>query len=548
LQQRTDGSRVEATAYVAEESNVSDHGFRSAGVRPAAVAGSWYPEEPGHLTSQVEVMLEAARPWTREAALRAVVVPHAAIRYSGPTAAHAYIALRPEQHRRVVVLAPNHRVALNGAAVDPSSHYQTPLGRMAVDLEAVEQLAAQPDFWCSTEPFEQEHAIEMQLPFLQHRLPDARLVPVIIGDVQGEDSDRIAASLAPLLDGSTLVVVSSDFMHYGSNFGYVPFNEDVAGKIRDYDAQAIDAITRGSFDDFQSVLKRTNNTICGRKPIGVLLQLMPRTWKGELRSYTNSGEITGDYGHSVSYAALAFSEGDDEPKRLAAAAERMIRDADRIVAGEARSASAPDWGGSATLSLADRRTLLRLARQSIEAAVRDGPEPQRPVVGEPPAAFSAPAAVFVSLHRRRGGRLRGCVGWLEARRSLVEAVIENAEAAALRDPRFDPVEAEELPDLEIEISVLGPMIDVDDFEAIQVGRDGLLIDKEEKRGVLLPQVPVQLRWNREQFLENLCRKADLPAGAWRSGARIRRFAAEVFSEAELGEAGELGAEQGSAPS
>jgi AmmeMemoRadiSam system protein A len=296
------------------------------------------------------------------------------------------------------------------------------------------------------------------------------------------------------------------------------------------------------------VLKRTNNTICGRKPIGVLLQLMPRTWKGELRSYTNSGEITGDYGHSVSYAALAFSEGDDEPKRLAAAAERMIRDADRIVAGEARSASAPDWGGSATLSLADRRTLLRLARQSIEAAVRDGPEPQRPVVGEPPAAFSAPAAVFVSLHRRRGGRLRGCVGWLEARRSLVEAVIENAEAAALRDPRFDPVEAEELPDLEIEISVLGPMIDVDDFEAIQVGRDGLLIDKEEKRGVLLPQVPVQLRWNREQFLENLCRKADLPAGAWRSGARIRRFAAEVFSEAELGEAGELGAEQGSAPS
>src|SRR5262245_64935264 len=96
---------------------MSDQGFRSAGVRSAAVAGSWYPEEPGHLTSQVEVMLEAARPWTRDAALRAVVVPHAAIRYSGPTAAHAYIALRPGQHRRVVVLAPNHRVALTGAEI-----------------------------------------------------------------------------------------------------------------------------------------------------------------------------------------------------------------------------------------------------------------------------------------------------------------------------------------------------------------------------------------------------------------------------------------------
>jgi MEMO1 family protein len=527
---------------------MSDQGFQSAGVRPAAVAGSWYPGEPGHLTSQVEVMLDAARPWTREAALRALVVPHAAIRYSGRTAAHAFIALRPGQHRRVVVLAPNHRVALNGAAVDPSSHYETPLGRMAVDLEAVERLAAQPGFWCSTEPFEQEHAIEMQLPFLQHRLPDARLVPVIVGDVQGEDFDQVAASLAPLLDGSTLVVVSSDFMHYGSNFGYVPFKEDVSEKIRDYDAQAIDAITRGSLEDFQSVLRRTNNTICGRKPIGVLLQLMPRTWKGELRSYTNSGEITGDYGHSVSYAALAFCEEDDEPKRLAAAAEKMIRDADRIVAGESRPASAPGWGGFSPLAAAERRTLLRLARQSIVAAVQSGPGPQRPVVEDAPAAFGAPAAVFVSLHRRRGGRLRGCVGWLEARRSLVEAVIENAEAAALRDPRFDPVEAAELPDLEIEISVLGPMIEVDDFEAIEVGRDGLLIEKDEKRGVLLPQVPVQLHWNREQFLENLCRKAGLPAGAWRSGARIRRFTAEVFSETELGEPGELGAGRGSAPS
>jgi AmmeMemoRadiSam system protein B/AmmeMemoRadiSam system protein A len=512
---------------------MSGQDFQSTGARPAAVAGSWYPEEPGHLTSQVEVMLDAARPWRRSALLRALVVPHAGLRYSGPTAAHGYVAAGRDHHQRVVVLAPNHRFPLTGAAVDPSSHYESPLGRVAVDLEAVEALASQPHFVCSPRPFAQEHAIEMQLPFLQHRLPRATLVPVLVGELRGDEFDEVAASLSALLDARTLFVISSDFMHYGKAFGYVPFVDRVEENIRSFDAQAIDAITRGSFDDFHSVLERTGNTICGRRPLGVLLQMLPRTWKGELRGYTTSGTITGDWSHSVSYAALAFTEGDDESEKLAAEAEEMVREADRMGSFDAGSPLDSPWPRD-SIPEQDQRTLLRLARESVtHAAHGTSPPSDLYTASELSPRLNAPRAAFVSLHTRRSGRLRGCIGWLEARKALVDAVVENARAAATRDPRFAAVAPEEVEDLDIEISVLGPLLDVEDVAEIEVGRDGLLIDMEARRGILLPQVPVQLHWGREEFLDNVCRKAGLPADAWKRGARIQRFEAVVFSEAEL---------------
>src|SRR5262245_41262493 len=117
---------------------MSDPHFPSAASRPAAVAGSWYPEDPGALARSVASMLQAAPPWPPGRRPRALVVPHAGLRYSGPTAASAYAALSSSALRRVVVLAPNHRAAVWGAAVDPSAHYESPLGNMAVDLAAVE--------------------------------------------------------------------------------------------------------------------------------------------------------------------------------------------------------------------------------------------------------------------------------------------------------------------------------------------------------------------------------------------------------------------------
>jgi AmmeMemoRadiSam system protein A len=176
------------------------------------------------------------------------------------------------------------------------------------------------------------------------------------------------------------------------------------------------------------------------------------------------------------------------------------------------------------LTEADQQRLLRLARQALEEGVRGH---RLTEVEELPAVFREPCGAFVSLHK--GSRLRGCIGYVEALKPLFAAVRECAVGAALRDPRFDPVTPEELAALRLEISVLSPLVDIAP-EQIEVGRHGLLISRRAQRGLLLPQVAVEWKWNRERFLEETCLKAGLPPDAWRHGARIQAFTAQVFEE------------------
>lgn len=180
------------------------------------------------------------------------------------------------------------------------------------------------------------------------------------------------------------------------------------------------------------------------------------------------------------------------------------------------------------LSLETRRELLQVARDAIAAAV-DGRsyEPQ----ALPPEAEAA-AGAFVTIHQH--GELRGCIGQIEARQPLAAAVAQCAMSAATRDPRFAPMSAHELnAGTEIEISVLTPMQRVASPDEIEVGRDGLLIQQGYRSGLLLPQVATEWGWDRDTFLAHTCRKAGLPQDAWKHGAEIFRFQAEIFSERDL---------------
>jgi len=176
------------------------------------------------------------------------------------------------------------------------------------------------------------------------------------------------------------------------------------------------------------------------------------------------------------------------------------------------------------LTEAEQRTLLKLARGALQESVRHHALPE---TEEPPGALREPCGAFVSLHK--GERLRGCIGYVEPLKPLFVTVRECAMAAALRDPRFDPVTAKELPSLRLEISVLSPLVDIAPDE-IEVGRHGLLVSRGLLRGLLLPQVAVEWKWDRERFLEETCLKAGLPPDAWRHGARIQAFTAQVFEE------------------
>jgi AmmeMemoRadiSam system protein A len=174
---------------------------------------------------------------------------------------------------------------------------------------------------------------------------------------------------------------------------------------------------------------------------------------------------------------------------------------------------------------AQQRELVRIARAAVFDAVEGRPH-RRPVMADEPRASGA----FVTLKRR--GELRGCIGTLECRLTLAEEVARVAVSAALEDPRFPPVRPEELGDLHVEVSVLGPLepIDPADPDAIEIGRHGIVVEQGSRRGLLLPQVAVEWQWDRDAFLDHTCRKAGLPADAWRRGASVYRFAAEVFGD------------------
>ena len=180
------------------------------------------------------------------------------------------------------------------------------------------------------------------------------------------------------------------------------------------------------------------------------------------------------------------------------------------------------------LNEAQRAQLLRIARQSIEA-IPEGPRAELDL-NALDDALKRPSGAFVTLNERTGA-LRGCIGSIEPVAPLARAVASSAVNAAFRDPRFPPVRKEELPDLHIEISVMSPIVLVGDVDEIEVGRDGLIVSRGNRAGLLLPQVATEYAWDRETFLGQTCVKAGLPSEAWRSpDCRIEKFSAEVFGE------------------
>jgi len=174
----------------------------------------------------------------------------------------------------------------------------------------------------------------------------------------------------------------------------------------------------------------------------------------------------------------------------------------------------------------DRQLLLRLAREAIAAHVNH--QFQSAVSNLQPAILAKPAGAFVTLHK--GGDLRGCIGHIEPNEPIGTVVPRCAVAASSSDPRFPPVAADELSSIDIEISLLGPLEPIAGSDEIVVGRHGLVVERGWQRGLLLPQVATEWNWDAEAFLSHTCQKAGLSSDAWRHGAKVWRFDAEVFGE------------------
>lgn len=181
------------------------------------------------------------------------------------------------------------------------------------------------------------------------------------------------------------------------------------------------------------------------------------------------------------------------------------------------------------LTQEEKKYLLNIARQSIELAVKNK---ILPVPNECPKVFQTPSGAFVTIHKF--GELRGCIGYIEATKPLIETIIETASHAALNDPRFMPVSIDELEDLELEISILSPLKEITDVNEIEVGIHGIVMEQGLNRGLLLPQVPTEYNWDRDTFLSQTARKAGLPFDAWKKGnTKISIFTAEIFNDTNV---------------
>jgi len=465
----------------------------AAGLRPAAVAGMFYPGGGRELADTVDRALATAlasssthAPADAGRVPKAVIVPHAGYVYSGAVAARAYARLASARGSvsRVVILGPCHRVPVRGLALPAATAFETPLGTLRVDQASVHAIAGMPGVSVSEAAHADEHALEVQLPFLQRALGDVTIVPLVVG---AASTAQVADVLERLWGGpETLIVISSDLSHYH----------------RYEDAQAIDAATVQAILGLDPALD--HEQACGATPIMGLLEVARRrNLVPELLDLRNSGDTAGDKRRVVGYASFAFRESD-----------------------------APGDEDGDEYTETHGRTLLRVARGAIRHALGAG-DPFAPRE----AWLDVHRATFVTLQQR--GDLRGCIGSLEPRRPLGRDVEANAVAAAFRDPRFAPLMRHELEHTDIEISLLSlptalAFDDADDlFTRIRPGQDGIVLSTAGRRATFLPQVWEDLP-TPELFFGQLKRKAGLPDDFPLARCAVQRYTVRKWTEQGLG--------------
>lgn len=506
-----------------DASPVSDNGepvpppAESRQVLSSRFAGSWYPGTREALTGMLQDFVAQTEAREQAAASPiALILPHAGYRYSGRTAMATLQTVAHRSWTRIFLLGPSHRTPLPNRACLPSvTHFRTPLGDLAVDREYIDALLQHDLFIQQPGVHDHEHSLQMEMPLLQHLWPERadarqpRIVPIIIGRLDPPTARRLAARLRPHLDENTLVIVSSDFTHYGPNYGYIPFRDDVEANLKKLDLGAWEVIRALDPVAFTAYGTETGITICGQEPIRVLLHLLPSSAQAQLLRYDTSGRITGDFNNSVSYLGIRFdgSWKEGTPDMM--------------------EPSAPP--PAPPLSAEEKQHLLQLARKTLDAQFREGKllSPEQLGISTTPAMQQTRGA-FVTLKQQ--GHLRGCIGSIFPVEPLADSVQHNALQAAFRDPRFPAVTEKELAGLHLEISALTPPREVTSTGEIVIGKHGIVLNKDGRRSVFLPQVATEQGWDLPTTLSYLAQKAGLPADAWREGTTFQVFEAEVFGE------------------
>lgn len=425
------------------------------------------------------------------AAIKAIIVPHAAYTYSGAVAASVYKLLDKNVVKKIIILAPDHSVSFDGIALPTFDYYQTPLGKIRVDKKSVQKLAKYKLFKKNKKVFSTEHSLEVQLPFIKYFLKNnIEILPLIIGQVTCEQAYAIAQDLKSCIDINTVVVVSSDFTHYGSRFNYTPFTDNIFYNIRALDSQAVEYIEQAKCEQFESFIKKTKATICGHYPIEILLSLLEQNALGavepRLIAYDTSGQQENNTENSVSYIGMLFTQQKLDTLPI-----------------------------EQQLTQQEKSGLLQEAKDVLNN-IFDNKISTELLYPIKSFGLKKTYGAFTTLEKltTAGKELRGCIGRITTSEPLYKTVAIVTKDTALHDTRFKPVKKDELPELTLKISVLSPSRQVESYEDIIIGKHGVILERDNKSAVFLPEVPIEFKWDLNQMLTQLSIKGALPANAW----------------------------------
>lgn len=477
--------------------------------RPAYNAGMFYPKSPAEIRHSIQNYFDTVELKTGPYKPFGIISPHAGYPYSGPVAAYGFTAVKNHQYEAVVVISPCHVDYFDFASIYDGDAYLTPLGKLKVDKSIAKKLQTDDKrVQISSKGHvigmngRAEHSLELQLPFIQIALRDVPIIPIVLGTMDWDVIQALGRQLGKIAEThDILIVASSDLSHYHS---YAEGNK--------IDRQFMDILESFSVDKLYKGLKTKSVEACGG---GSIISLMLAAQMNnvnhiEILNYANSGDVPfGDKSRVVGYMSAAFYR--DQTSKSEGKTMKTSEDKNRY------------------LSRNEQEFLLQLAEDVIDACVKGNPIPKPKEI---PDICKEKRGAFVTIEKH--GQLRGCIGYVLPVYPLYETVIEVAQSAALKDPRFNRVSPDELKDLEIEVSVLTVPEKINDPSIIEVGKHGIIMKQGFYQGLLLPQVATDYGWDRITFLEHTCQKAGLPRNAWKDkNTEISIFSAQVFNRETL---------------
>ena len=472
-------------------------------IRPAAVAGQFYPNEPGAITGQIQRYLKQAPEKKIGGEIKAIIVPHAGYDFSGPVAAYAFNQLKGRKINTAVIISNSHKAYFDGAAIDSSDAWQTPLGTVAVDKELADKLVkADGSIKYNSAVHGSDHPLEVEIPFLQTVLAgDFKIVPIMFGNKSDDTYKKLAQALKDNLGENDIVVISSDMSHYPKYEDANKIDQGTLEKIKSGKAEELEnyaaSVENSGFNNEQTVL-------CGIEAVKTVLELARLAGWDEINilKYANSGDVSGigDKSQVVGYGAVAFAQNKKENTKIA------------LIANE--------------LSVDEQKILLKIAKETVESFVATGKIPEFNITDE---RLMQKQGAFVTINKN--GQLRGCIGQIvPSDEPLWQVVRDMAVAACSEDNRFKPVSQDELKKIEYEVSVLSVPQPIDDWRQIELGKHGVIIKQGSSSGVFLPQVATDTGWSLEEFLSQLCwQKAGLSPSCYKDkDTQILTFTAQVF--------------------